>query len=308
MNILHMKYAVEVEKAGSITQAADNLYMAQPNLSKAIKELEETLAISLFERTPRGMIPTPKGVEFLTHAKNILAEVEMMKSLRRTEKADLQSFSLSMPRGSYIAEGFTQFVSQLDLTKDMNIRIKETNSIQTIHNVADNRFRIGIIRYQTMNETYFLDYLREKGLKHELVWAFQYVVLMSKDSPIAAKENIEKKDLRGQIEIIHGDNSIPYLAVEEANHIPEITREKKIYVYERSTQFDLLTQIPDTYMWVSPIPESVLKKHRLVQRTYASAKVDMKDVLIYCNQYKLSGLDRLFIDCLFAARNQVAFR
>lgn len=61
MNTLHFKYAVEVERTGSITQAADNLYMAQPNLSKAIKELEDTLGITVFKRTSRGMVPTKKG-------------------------------------------------------------------------------------------------------------------------------------------------------------------------------------------------------------------------------------------------------
>ena len=75
MNTLHLKYAVEVERAGSITQAADNLFMAQPNLSKAIRELEEGLGITIFERTPRGVVPTPKGVEFLTRAKEILGVV-----------------------------------------------------------------------------------------------------------------------------------------------------------------------------------------------------------------------------------------
>ncbi len=64
MNTLHLKYAVEVERAGSITQAADNLFMAQPNLSKAIRELEEGLGITIFERTPRGVLPTERGVEF----------------------------------------------------------------------------------------------------------------------------------------------------------------------------------------------------------------------------------------------------
>ncbi len=69
MNTLYFKYAVEVERLGSITQAADNLYMAQPNLSKAIKELEDSLGISIFKRTSKGVIPTQKGAEFLIYAK-----------------------------------------------------------------------------------------------------------------------------------------------------------------------------------------------------------------------------------------------
>ena len=114
MNLLHLRYAVEVEKAGSITQAAENLYMAQPNLSKALRELESDLNIIIFERLPRGVVPTPKGQEFLAHAKRILAEVELMNSLQQENDENTQAFSLSIPRGSYVAEGFLQFVSKLD--------------------------------------------------------------------------------------------------------------------------------------------------------------------------------------------------
>ena len=72
MNTLHFKYAVEVEQTRSITQAAENLYMAQPNLSKAIRELEENLGFTVFERTSRGVVPTRRGVEFLKLARGVL--------------------------------------------------------------------------------------------------------------------------------------------------------------------------------------------------------------------------------------------
>ena len=70
MNILHLKYAVEVEKTSSITKAAENLFMGQPNLSRSIKDLEETLGIKIFRRTSKGIVPTIQGEEFLTYAKS----------------------------------------------------------------------------------------------------------------------------------------------------------------------------------------------------------------------------------------------
>lgn len=84
MNLQHLKYAVEVEKTGSITQAAENLYMGQPNLSKAIKELEGTLGVILFKRTSKGVLPTAQGKEFLRYAKSILDQVERMEELYRS--------------------------------------------------------------------------------------------------------------------------------------------------------------------------------------------------------------------------------
>lgn len=69
MNLLHLKYAIEIEKTQSINKAAENLYMGQPNLSRAIKELERSMGVKIFQRTSKGMIPTPEGIEFLGYAK-----------------------------------------------------------------------------------------------------------------------------------------------------------------------------------------------------------------------------------------------
>lgn len=81
MNTLHFKYAVEVEKTGSISQAAENLFMAQPNLSKAIRELEDTLGITIFRRTSKGVVPTDEGSEFLQYARNIMKQIDNMESI-----------------------------------------------------------------------------------------------------------------------------------------------------------------------------------------------------------------------------------
>ncbi|MEG1181958.1 MAG: LysR family transcriptional regulator [Oscillospiraceae bacterium] len=125
MNTLHFKYAVEVEKTGSISQAAENLFMAQPNLSKAIKELEDTLGISIFERTSKGVVATEQGREFLEYAKQILVQLSKMESIYVTpdEKFNRQSIKLSMPRSSYISIGLSNFIKELDLAKEIDIHI-----------------------------------------------------------------------------------------------------------------------------------------------------------------------------------------
>jgi DNA-binding transcriptional LysR family regulator len=74
-NILFFKYAIEIERTRSITKAAENLYMAQPNLSKAVKEMEETVGFAIFERNSRGVVPTQKGLRFLDYARKILEEM-----------------------------------------------------------------------------------------------------------------------------------------------------------------------------------------------------------------------------------------
>ncbi len=308
MNTLHLKYAVEVERAGSITQAADNLFMAKPNLSKAIRELGEGLGITIFERTPRGVVPTEKGVEFLRRAKEILGVVKEMESLRDVADAGRQVFSLTMPRGSYIAGGFVRFVSELSTDKDIDVRLKETNSVQAILGVAGGDFQLGIIRYQTVNENYFLDFLTEKGLRYEPIWEFENLVLTSARNTLASAEVVRPEDLADMIEIVHGDAVVPYLQTVESRPRPLGKVEKRVYLYDRATQFDLLSEIPQTFLWVSPIPEDILKRYRLKQRRCVPGPPRYKDVLIYSKQYRLSELDARFIDKLYEAKNKVAFK
>lgn len=305
MNTQHFKYAVEIEKTGSITQAAENLYMAQPNLSKAIKELEEQLGITIFKRTSKGVVPTQKGEAFLVYAKKILNQIDKMESLYLPDNADRQRFSVSVPRVSYIAKAVTAFAATLDPDRELDMNILETNSMRTCQNVAEGAYRLGVIRYQLPYEGYFLDYLKEKKIAYELVWEFEYLAVMSKTHPLADDPELTYDKLRGCIEIAHGDNSVPYLPAAESGSRDKAM--KRIYVYERCSQFDLLSHVPTAFMWVSPIPQEMLDRYGLVQRKLTGERIKNKDMLIYRDNYQFSELDRRFIDQLFSARNEAAF-
>lgn len=307
MNTQHLKYAVEVEKTRSITQAAENLFMAQPNLSKAIKELEDSLGIAIFERGARGVVPTRKGTEFLNYAKNVLLQVERMEALCVPESGERQAFRISMPRGSYIGRAFTEFVAELDAQKEMDLNVQETNSMQAIANVAENRLSLGIIRYPADYESYFLDYLEEKNLDHQLIWEFEYLALMSKSHPLASATEVLYQKLKQCIEIVHGDNVVPYIDAQKAAKAGKtVQAQRRIYVYERYNQFDLLSHIPTTYMWVSPVPEEVLALHGMVQRKCVVANHKYKDALIYSKGYEFTSLDERFLEKLRASKNKVA--
>ncbi len=308
MNTLHFKYAVEVERTGSITQAADNLYMAQPNLSKAIKELEDTLGIEVFKRTSKGMVPTKKGAAFLIYAKKILAQLDEVESLCRPDNEGRQRFNISIPRVSYIAKAITRFVQTLDALREIDVNIQETNSINAIRNISEGRFNLGIIRYKTDYENYFLDFLAQNDIKHETVWEFDYMAVMSEKHPLAHNKEIRFEDFSKYIEIAHGDTNVPYLHEDIRKNAESEQGKKVIYVYERCSQFDLLVHVPGTYMWVSPIPDEFLKLYGLVQRRCYAPNNRCKDLLIYSKGYPFSELDKRFVNKLFEARNEVAFR
>jgi DNA-binding transcriptional LysR family regulator len=308
LNTLHFKYAIEVDRTCSISQAAENLYMGQPSLSKAIKELEDSLGYAIFERTSKGVKTTQKGKEFLSYARNILIQIEKMESLSDMDSKNTQNFNISIPRGSYIADAITSFLSELDNNKGLNVNIQETNSKQVITNILDGPFNLGIIRYQLEYENYIQDYLTEKRLKFETIWEYDYLVLMAAKHPLAQKENVEQTDLKDYIEITHGDTTIPYFMHSGNIKVNKNTdSDKRIYVYDRCSQYDLLTTIPTTYMWVSPIPEKWLKRYQLVQRKCEVSGNRYKDVFIYPNDYKFTSLDREFINKLSEAKNQVSF-
>lgn len=295
MNILHMKYASTVAKLGSLSKAAEVLYIAQPNISRSIKELEADLGITIFNRTAKGMFLTPEGEEFIHYADGILKQIDQVEMMYKNNSPKKQKFSICVPRASYISEAFAQFSKSLS-DAPAEILYKETNSQRTIHNILNNDYKLGIIRYAENYDEYFKTMLEEKGLCYELVTEFSYRLIMSGDNPLAQKENITFADLGGYIEIAHADPYVPSLPLakvvqEELNN--NINR--RIFVFERASQFDLLSENTDTFMWVSPIPDKILDRYGLVQRNCKENTKIYKDMLVYRDGYKLTKLDNQFI-------------
>ncbi len=295
MNILHMKYAVEVAKVGSLNKAAETLLIAQPNISRSIKELEADLGITIFDRTSKGMFLTPEGENFIGYAKNILKQIEQVEDIYKNGAVKKQKFSISVPRACYISEAFAQFSKSLSFDP-AEIFYKETNSQRTINNILNHDYKLGIIRYAENYDKYFKTMLEEKGLSYEMVTEFSYSLIMSADSPLAELDEITFDDLTDYIEIAHADPYVPSLPLSKVvkEELPD-NIERRIFIFERASQFDLLSENPDTFMWVSPAPQKVLDRYNLVQRKCVDNKKVYKDVLIYKNGYKLTKLDKQFI-------------
>ena len=147
--------------------------------------------------------------------------------------------------------------------------------------------------------------LEEKGLTCELVTEFSYVLIMSRDCPLAQKENITFDDLSGYMEIAHADPyvpSLPMAKVLKEEHPDNI--ERRIFIFERASQFELLCENPQTFMWVSPVPSDMLERFGLVERRCEENKRVYKDMLVYRKGYKLTGLDQQFITALCEAKRK----
>ena len=306
MNLLHIKYAVEVAEAGSINKAAKSLYVGQPNLSRAIKDLENSLGVTIFDRSAKGMVLTSDGEVFIRYAKNILNQVDSIEELFSQGSLNKKRFSVSVPRASYIADALANFSKSLDRNTEVEVFYKETNSMRTIKNVLQDDYKLGIIRYAENYDKYYKGMMDEKELEYEMITDFRYVLLMNEKSPLAYKPEITYDDLKDYIEIAHGDPYVPTLPFVEVKkeELPDNSH-RRIYVFERASQFELLAQNPETFMWVSPIPESLLNRYNLLQRICNDNTRIYKDVLIHKKEYSLSNLDGVFISELCNSKREI---
>lgn len=305
MNFLHLKYAIMVAETGSISKAAEKLYVAQPNVSRAIKELESDLNITIFERNSKGMTVTPEGEQLIHYAKRILRQIDDMEKIFKYQKKK-NVFSISVPRASYISDAFVEFSKCLNNIDNAEVYYKETNAYRVINNVINEEYNLGILRYYINHDRYFKDIIEKKELKCELINQFKYVLIFNKNSALAENKEIHYSDLKDFIEIAHGDPYVPSLSTNELVKT-ELSEEvsRRIFVFERASQFELLANNEETFMWVSPVSKRLLDRYGLVQKECIDNTKEYKDLLIYRSNYKLSKLDQEFITKLCESKRNI---
>lgn len=291
LDINQLKYVVEIYNTGSITKAAKNLFMGQPNLSKSIKELESEIGITLFSRSSKGVIPTKSGRDFIGYARSIL---EQMNALSHIYKKDDESEDLylriAVPRASYICSAFGDYLNCLD-KKNIDIRYRETNALNVINDVSSLVTDLGIIRYQEQHQTYFEKLCKEKSLTTQTLWTYSMVVMMNNQHELSGLSEIPYNLLNDYPQIIHGDLT-PISSTEEDS---KQKIQNKIAVYDRGSQFDLLSKIKKSYMFASPAPISILSANNLVQKP-CNNTTKYCDVLVFHQHTHLSGIESGLVD------------
>lgn len=306
MNLLHMKYAVEIAETNSINKAADKLYVGQSALSRAIKELEASIGVTLFERSAKGMFLTPDGEIFIRYAKNILKQVDEVEEMFSHGSVSKRHFSVSVPRSSYISDAFSEFSKLIGKDSEIEIYYKETNALRTVRNVLQDEYKLGIIRYAENYDRYYKSMMDEKGIDYELITEFSPVLIMNEKSPLAEKENITSGDLKGYFEVSHPDPYVPSLPTSEVKkeELPENSL-RRIFVFERASLLELLSENEETFTVGSPVPEKTLRRYGLVARKCVDSDRKYKDVLIHRKDYIHSELDDLFIECVIASKRKI---
>lgn len=294
-----MKYAVEVARLGSISKASEVLNLAQPNISRAIKDLEADIGIVIFDRKAKGMELTPDGKQFIAKAQSILGQIDELKHYYSDGAPKKKRFSLSAPRAAYIADAFARFSCSID-ENTLDAVFDETDTYNTIKKVLTSDCKLGIIRYDEAADGYFAEMLEKNSLAYETVASFRYSIIASKSSVLASKDEVFEADLKNLIQITHKSPYEATLSASEGNK-PEmrVRADRCIYVLDTAAQFEILSENPETFMWVSPVPDALLERFGLVQfKCVDCGRKSYKDVLIYNKKYKFSELDMVFIERL----------
>lgn len=298
MNILHLKYAVEVEKTASITKAAENLFMGQPNLSRSIKELEEAVEIKIFRRTAKGILPTEQGAEFLKEAKSILLKIENLETAYKREENKKVCLDVSAPKSSYITNAFAKTIVGLPKNKEYDINYRETGALAAIDNLVQGDYKLAVIRVKTNYLESFTAYMNNKKLDYEEIVRLKAHILTSEQFSI--KNSYTKEEVENFTEIIFGDIYMPpNLASSKIEH------KRKIQVYDRACAYDFLNSIPNTYMYITDFSQDMLKFMGLKEISIKDVEnIEFADIVVWEKKHTLNFEEKVFIENLKMKRHK----
>ena len=190
MNITELRYLVAIMKWGSVSAAAKQLYAAQPNVSKALKNLEEEYGVRIFERSSTGMIPTEQGKRFIAQAQRVLQQVDELKQEAHQQRSCAE-LRVVLTHATYASYAAVDFLQQAARSEQLRAHIRESGAIEALDFVLRQGYHMALLRYAAEDEDYYLRYCQRHGLRQEPIMEFSYLLLTSQDSPLAQRQGGE---------------------------------------------------------------------------------------------------------------------
>ena len=297
MNITELRYLVAIRKWGSVSAAAKQLYAAQPNVSKALKNLEEEYTLRIFERSSTGMIPTEQGRRFIAQAERVLEEVTRLNQSVQEEQNRCAELRVMIPHATYASYAAVDYLEQAAGVEQLRIHIREGGSMEAMDFVLRRGYHLALLRYAIEDDEHYSYYCARRGLKMEPVMDFEYNLLTNRDGPLAKHEVRDLAELNQYMEIMHDDFQLPG---EEGGYGVRwhVNESRRIHVYERCSQFSILQRLPTAYMWASPMPKKALEQYHLVLKKCPAQRQRMRDVLVYPDKGGLRPEEKSFIELL----------
>ena len=238
MTLIQLKYVVEVAESGTISKAAEKLYLSQPSLTTAIKELESEFGITIFSRTNKGVVLTTEGEEFLGYARQVISQTRLMEERYAGTAPVRHQFCVSTQHYSFAVEAFVKLLKEYG-GEQYDFRIRETQTYEIIEDVAKLKSEIGVLYLNQFNETVLRKLFREYDLKFTRLFIAKPHVFVGAENPLAKKESITLDELAPypRLSYEQGDHNAFYFSEEI---LSTLESKKDIMVRDRATLFNLL--------------------------------------------------------------------
>ncbi len=238
MTLQQLKYIITVADTGTITEAANRLYISQPSLTNAIRELEKEMNIVIFNRTNKGISLSKEGEIFLGYARQVLEQAAILEDKYKSGNGGKKQFCVSTQHYSFAVNAFVDLIKEYG-QDEYDFSLRETQTYEIIEDVARMRSEIGILFLNDFNEKVLMKILKSHDLEFNQLFVAKPHVFISRKHPLAEKNVITNEELE----------LYPYLSFEQGEHnsfyfseeiFSSSERKKNIRVRDRATLFNLL--------------------------------------------------------------------
>lgn len=238
MTLQQLRYVVMVAEKGTISDAAKELFISQPSLTNAIKELENEMKITIFNRTNKGIVISNEGDEFLGYARQVLEQANLLENKYLGGEKRRYRFSVSTQHYSFAVNAFVDLISNFK-GDEYDFTLRETQTHEIIEDVSRLKSEIGILFMSSSNKDVLSKIINQNNLKFEELFVAKPHVFICSKHPLAEKESINIEDLE----------NYPYLSFEQGEYnsfyfseeiLSTLERKKNIKVRDRATLFNLV--------------------------------------------------------------------
>lgn len=294
MTLLQLKYMITAAEVGSITEAAKVLFISQPSLSGAIKEVEKEAGISIFTRCRAGIALTKEGMEFLGYARQVVQQMELLESKYINNQPAKQRFCISTQHYTFTANAFVELVQHFGQER-FEFILNETQTHQIIEDVRNRFSDIGILYISNYNESVLIKVLEENNLSFHEIFSASPHVFLRRDHPLACRESLKLDDLKPypKLSFVQGNYESAYFAEELFSNEPA---EKSIKVSNRAAIVNFMIGL-DGYTISSGIFPKFLQGDEIVSVPLEEPEV-MRIGYIINKDKELSELGQIYIEAL----------
>ena len=238
MTLSQLVYVVTVAEKKSMNKAAAELFVSQPALSGAIRDLEEEIHTQIFLRSNKGIVVTAEGEEFLSYARQIVQINQMINERYTEDKSQKKKFSVSMQHYSFAVEAFIKLGKKFSMN-EFELAVYETKTFDVIENVRDNRSEIGVLYLNDFNRKALNKIISENKLEFVPLFDCGISVYLSRKHPLAGRTKISFEELEPYpcLSFEQGDKNAFYFAEEV---LSTLDYKQIIKTNDRATMLNLM--------------------------------------------------------------------